>query len=136
VAASGIELLVIDTPPGQPAWIAALLGSADAVLVPVRPTADDLLAAAPIAGSLAKHPAWAFVLCQVPPRTRLLGSAVRQLAALGRVAPAQMTFRADFPAAAIEGLTAFEMPGKAAGESAALLDYVLGMIGGPNGAKA
>jgi chromosome partitioning protein len=62
IAEAGAELLVIDTPPGQPAYLPAMLASATAVLVPVRPTPDDLLAAAPIARSLARHPAWAFVL--------------------------------------------------------------------------
>src|SRR5579875_2628584 len=80
--AAGVELLVVDTPPGQPPYLQGLLRRADAVLVPVRPTPDDLLAAAPIARSLARHPSWAFVLSQVPPRTRLLSSAVRQLAGL------------------------------------------------------
>ena len=61
LAAAGVDLLVIDTPPGQPSYLPALLSSADAVLVPVRPTPDDLLAAAPISRSLAKHGAWAFV---------------------------------------------------------------------------
>jgi chromosome partitioning protein len=133
IARAGVELLVIDTPPGQPTYIPALLASADAVLVPVRPTPDDLLGAAPIAKSLAKHPAWAFVLSQVPPRTRHLASAVRQLAGLGRVAPAHVTFRADFPAAAIEGQAAAEFTGKAAEETLALYGYVMELMGGPDG---
>ena len=57
--AAGVELLVVDTPPGQPAYLEGLLRRADAVLVPVRPTPDDLLGAAPIARSLATHPSWA-----------------------------------------------------------------------------
>ncbi len=123
LASAGVGLLVVDTPPGDPPFIAKLLAQADVVLVPVRPTPDDLLAAAPIARSLAKHPRWAFVLTQVPPRTRLLASATRQLAALGRVAPVQITFRADYPAAAIDGRAAVELPGKAGQEAAALYAY-------------
>lgn len=129
LADAGVELLVIDTPPGQPAYLGALLAGADAVLVPVRPTPDDLLAAAPIAASLAQTRAWAFVLSQVPPRTRLLAGALRQLAALGRVAPAQLTFRADYPAAAITGQAATEFSGKAADEAAALWAYVQSILG-------
>ena len=128
LAKAGFKLLVIDTPPAQPTFLPALLARADLVLVPVRPTPDDLLAAAPIARSLAKHPCWAFVLSQVPPRTRMLASAVRQLASLGRVAPVQITFRADYPAAAIDGSAAAEMTGKAAQESAALYAYIATMI--------
>ena len=129
IANAGVELLVVDTPPGQPSYLPAMLAKATAVLVPCRPTADDLLAAAPIAKSLVRHPAWAFVLSQVPPRTRLLNSAVRQLAGLGRVAPIQITFRADFPAAAIDGQTASEFTGKAADEAAALYTYVNTLLG-------
>ena len=64
LAHGGVDLLVIDTPPAQPTFLPTLLGSSDMVLVPVRPTPDDLLAAAPIARSLARHPKWAFVLSQ------------------------------------------------------------------------
>jgi chromosome partitioning protein len=129
-------LLVVDTPPGQPPYLAQLLGRADAVLVPVRPTPDDLLAAAPIARSLARCPAWAFVLSQVPPRSRLTEGAVRQLAGLGRVAPAQITFRADFPAAAIEGKAAIEFTGKASDETTALFAYLQIMMEDPDGGTA
>ena len=51
LADAGFDLLVIDTPPGQPGWMPALLAAADMVLVPVRPTPDDLLAAAPSPGA-------------------------------------------------------------------------------------
>lgn len=129
LADAGVELLVIDTPPGQPPYLGALLAGADVVLVPVRPTPDDLLAAAPIAASLARSRAWAFVLSQVPPRTRLLAGALRQLAALGRVAPAQLTFRADYPAAAITGQAASEFSGKAAAEATALWAYAQSILG-------
>ena len=71
---------------------------------------------------------------RVPPRSRHLAGAARQLAALGRVAPVQMTFRADFPAAAIEGMAAVEYTGKAAEETAALLAYVNELLGGRDAA--
>ena len=128
LARAELGLLVVDTPPAQPPFLPALLGVADLVLVPVRPTPDDLLAAAPIARSLAQHPRWVFVLSQVPPRTRMLASAVRQLAAIGRVAPTQITFRADYPAAAIDGSAAAELIGKAAEESAELFRYIQTLI--------
>ena len=115
---------MVDTPPVQPFYICDLLALANLVLVPVRPTPDELLAAAPIARSLARHRGWAFVLSQVPPRTRMLGSAVRQLAAIGKVAPAQFTFRADYPAAAIDGTAASELTSKAAEELAAPYNWI------------
>jgi chromosome partitioning protein len=131
--AAGVEVLVVDTPPAAPPYIPSLLALADLVLVPVRPTVDDLLAAAPIARSLAKHPAWAFVLSQVPPRTRMLTSAVRQLAAIGRVAPVQFVFRADYPAAAIDGTAAAELTGKAAQEAADLWTWINTALENTNG---
>lgn len=128
--AAGIEILVIDTPPGTPLFMPALFAAADVVLVPVRPSPDDLLAAAPIAASLAAHPAWAFVLMQAPSRSRLAEGAVRQLAALGRLAPATIGFRADFPTAAIEGKAAVEFAGtKASEEIAQLSKYVDTLMG-------
>lgn len=136
LVSAGFDLLVVDTPPASPTFIPGLLAVADMVLVPVRPTPDDLLAAAPIAKSLARHPRWAFVLSQVPPRTRLLASAVRQLAAIGRVAPAQMTFRADYPAAAIDGSAASEMAGKASDEAAALYAYIISEMEDADGKTA
>jgi chromosome partitioning protein len=131
---AGIDALVIDTPPGTPAFLPDLVWLADVVLVPVRPSPDDLLAAAPIAATLAGHKAWAFVLTQAPPRSRLADGAVRQLAALGRLAPVTIGFRADFPTAAVEGKAAFEFPGtKAATEVAELSAYVRTIGGKPDG---
>jgi chromosome partitioning protein len=128
--AAGVDVLVVDTPPGTPDFLPALIERADAVLVPVRPSPDDLLAAAPIAANLATHRAWAFVLEQAPTRSRLTMGAVRQLAALGRLAPVTIGFRADFPAAAIEGKAAVEFPTtKAAEEIKQLRTYVDSMMG-------
>ncbi|MBI0538981.1 ParA family protein [Roseomonas sp. KE2513] len=130
-AAAGLDVLVIDTPPATPPFLPALIPQASAVLVPVRPSPDDLLAAAPIAANLAGHPAWAFVLTQAPTRSRLTMGAVRQLAALGRLAPVTIGFRADFPAAAIEGKAAVEFVStKAAEEATQLRTYVDQMTSG------
>jgi len=132
--AAGITVLVVDTPPATPAFLPALIPKASVVLVPVRPSPDDLLAAAPIAANLVGHAAWAFVLAQAPTRSRLTIGAVRQLAALGRLAPVTIGFRADFPAAAIEGKTAVEFSGtKAAEEVTQLRTYVDSLMGGERG---
>ena len=125
IAAAGVEELVIDLPPGVPTYVASLIAKASVVLVPVRPSPDDLVAAAAIARSLGRHPAWAFVLSQAPPRSRLVDGALRQLAALGRVAPASLGFRQDYPAAAIDGMAAVEFPTtKSADEIRQLRSYV------------
>ena len=128
--AAGVELLIVDTPPAAPPFVPPLLRRASLVVVPVRPTPDDLLGAAPIARGLAGHPAWAFVLSQVPPRTRHLVGSLRQLAALGRVAPGHLSIRTDFPSAAITGNAACETDGKAADEVRAIWSYVHTMLEG------
>jgi len=133
-AEAGVTVLIVDTPPGhiqapkpsETPLLARLISSADVVLVPVRPSPDDLLGAAPLAKTLAKlrPKTWAFVLTQVPPRSRFTFPAVRQLAALGVVAPDHVGFRADYPAAAIDGQAAIEFTGKAAKEVRHLAKYV------------
>ena len=135
--AARIDDLIIDLPPGVPTYVGSLIEQADAVLVPCRPSPDDLSAAAGIVPSLAKHPQWAFVLTQTLPRSRLTDGALRQLASLGRVAPGSLGLRQDYPLAAISGLAAVEFPGtKSANEVKQLRAYVDKMIGYGNGKKA
>lgn len=125
LAIAGLEELVIDLPPGVPSYVATLIAKVDIILIPVRPSPDDLVAAAAVVRSLGRHPAWAFVLSQAPPRSRLIDGTLRQLAALGRVAPAGFGFRQDFPAAAIDGMAAVEFPAtKSADEVKHLRKYV------------
>lgn len=130
VADTGIDELVIDLPPGVPAYVGNLISQADAVLVPCRPSPDDLSAAAGIVATLGQHPRWAFVLTQTLHRSRLNDGALRQLAALGRVAPVSLGARQDYPLAAIEGLAAVEFPStKSAIEVMQLRAYVDTLIG-------
>jgi chromosome partitioning protein len=133
---AGIDELIIDLPPGVPSYVSTLIPIADAVLVPCRPSPDDLSAAAGVVGELAKHPQWAFVLTQTLYRSRLTDGALRQLAALGRVAPVSLGMRQDYPLAAIDGLAAVEFPGtKSATEVTQLRAYVDTMIGFGSGKK-
>jgi chromosome partitioning protein len=137
VAATGIDELVIDLPPGLPTYVATLITQADAVLVPCRPSPDDLAAAAGAVSALAKHPQWAFVLTQTLYRSRLTDGAIRQLAALGRVAPGSLGLRQDYPLAAIEGLAAVEFPStKSAEEVRQLRSYADKMLGIGDGEAA
>ena len=134
LGAAGIDELVIDLPPGVPTYVSTLIAQADVVLVPCRPSPDDLAAAAGVVSALEKHSRWAFVLTQTLFRSRLNDGALRQLAALGRVAPVNLGARQDFPLAAIEGLAAVEFPGtKSASEVTQLRTYVDTMIGLGNG---
>jgi chromosome partitioning protein len=135
-ADAGIDELIIDLPPGLPSYVGKLITQADVVLVPCRPSPDDLAAAAGVVGALANHPQWAFVMVQTLPRSRLTDGALRQLAALGKVAPVSLGLRQDFPLAAVDGLAAVEFAGtKSADEITQLRAYVDTMIGFENGKK-
>lgn len=134
LARAGVDELIIDLPPGLPSVVPRLIAKADVVLVPVRATPDDLVAITAAVRALARHPRWAFVLTQTPPRSRLVGSSFRQLAAIGRVAPVSLGTRQDYPAAAIQGRTAVEFPGtRSADEAKQLRAYVDSLIGEGHG---
>jgi chromosome partitioning protein len=136
LAASGLDELVIDLPPGIPAYTRRLIGQADAVLVPCRPSPDDLSAAAG-AVEILERVRWSFVLTQTLPRSRLTDGALRQLAALGRVAPISLGLRQDYPLAAIGGRAAIEFPGtKSAEEVKQLRSYVDTLMRFKDGKKA
>jgi chromosome partitioning protein len=129
LAASGIDELIVDLPPGMPRSVAALIARADLVLIPCRPSPDDLVAVSSVVRALTGHPLWAFVLTQTPPRSRLVEGTLRELAGAGRVAPVNLGFRQDYPAAAIEGKAAAEFTGtKSADEAKQLRNYVNSLL--------
>ena len=123
----GVDLVIVDTPPSVHAFISSVMALADLVLLPTRPTTDDLDALPPILDLVddAGVP-FAFVITQAPPgRSRLYDDALPVLAQRGRVAP-PLRLRADFPVAAAAGRTATETApkGKAAEEVRTLYAFV------------
>jgi chromosome partitioning protein len=119
----GCGLAVVDTPPSEHRWMPAALALADLVLLPTRPTTDDLRALGSTLDTVeeAERP---FMLCpcQVPPgRSRLYDEALPLLAERGRVAP-PIRLRAAFPVAAADGRAAVEGP--AASPAAAEVEAV------------
>lgn len=123
-----IRVVVVDTPPGALSGRAATaLRSADLVLVPVRPSPDDLLAAAPIARSLEGRE-WAFVVAQAQ-RTRFAAQVREKLTELGPVLRSQVSLLTDFLSAAVTGQAAVEFPTKAGGEIRALAAEVATLLG-------
>jgi chromosome partitioning protein len=135
--AAGIDELVIDLPPGIPPYTRNLVTQASAVLVPCRPSPDDLSAAAGVMDILEHAARWSFVLTQTLPRSRLTDGALRQLAALGRVAPVSLGLRQDYPLAAIEGQAAVEFSStKSAEEIKQLRSYVDTLMESRDGKKA
>lgn len=120
-----IDLLVIDTPPAAPVWIADVLAVADLVAVPVRPSPDDLRAVgATIKALNATRAPFAFVMSQTP-RARLTEEAARVLAQHGRVAPTNIAQRVSYSETAASGAGVIETKdSKAAAEIAAVWEYL------------
>jgi chromosome partitioning protein len=124
---AGIDLCIIDTPPSIHAFLGSVMKLADLILLPTRPTTDDLDALAPLLELVedSGRP-FVFVPTQVPAgRSRLYDQAVPVLAERGRVAP-PLRLRADFPVSAATGQAAVEgRPGdKAVDEVQALWRFV------------
>lgn len=127
-----INLVIIDTPPSIHAYLASVMRLAHLVLVPTRPTTDDLTALPAVLDMVeeAAKP-FAFVVTQAPPgRSRMFDEAVPVLAQRGRVAP-PLRLRMDFPVAAADGSVTTETApdGKAAAEVATLWGFVEGEMG-------
>jgi chromosome partitioning protein len=134
---SRIDELVVDFPPGVPPYTRRMITQATVVLVPCRPSPDDLSAAAGITDILEHASRWSFVLTQTLPRSRLTDGALRQLAALGRVAPVSLGLRQDYPLAAIDGQAAVEFSStKSAEEIKQLRSYVDTLMEFRDGKKA
>jgi chromosome partitioning protein len=124
---TGVDLCIIDTPPSVHPFLASVMKLADLILLPTRPTTDDLDALPAILDMAedAGRP-FAFVVTQAPPgKSRLYDDAMPVLAQRGRVGP-PLRIRGDFPMAAATGRSAIELApkGKAAEEVRALWQFV------------
>ena len=127
MARAGVRLVIIDTPPAITATISATLASADLVVVPARPSPNDLRA---IGGTVelveqAGKP-MVFVINSIKPRVRLTNDAVLNLSQHGTVAPILVADRTGYAAAMTDGRTAPELDpdGPAAAEMAGLWTYL------------
>lgn len=126
---SHFDLVLIDTPPAAPVWLADVLKAADLALVPVRPSPDDLRAVGTTIGALneARVP-FAFVMSQTP-RAKLTQEAVRVLAQHGRVAPVNIAQRVIYAETGATGQGVSETGDiKAKKEIEGLWAYVKGLI--------
>lgn len=106
----GVDLLIVDTPPSVTETIAEVVGHSDLVVVPVRPSPNDLRAVGGTVAlvSKAKRP-MVFVVNQVVPRARLTAEAAIALSQHGTVAPTMVASRVDFAASMTDGRTAQEL---------------------------
>jgi chromosome partitioning protein len=124
--AGGVKLALIDTPPSAHSFVADVIACADLVLVPVRPTPDDLDAVGPTLDMIeAAGKNFCFIVSQAKPRTRLALEVVPALAQHGKVAPVVIYDRIEFPTAAMDGRGVVETgDSMAAAEVRNLLTYL------------
>lgn len=130
-AKAQFDLCIIDTPPAALEWLSEALGVADLVLIPVRPSPDDLRAVgATIAAVNANKVPFAFALSQTP-RARITEEAARVLAQHGRVAPVNIAQRVAYAETGATGQGVTETTDdKAGAEVAAIWKYVKGILNG------
>ena len=127
LAASGVRLAIIDTPPAVTATIRAVIAEADLVLMPTRPSPLDLEAVgATVQLAEAAGRRMVFVINGAANRARITGDAAVALSQHGTVAPVTLYQRTDFASSMIDGRTAQEIDpaSKAADEVARLWAYV------------
>jgi chromosome partitioning protein len=124
---SGIDLLLIDTEPGEGDAVVDAVALADLVVVPCQASPNDLRAV----GRTVKLVADAskplvFVINRVKPRVRLTHQASSSLSQHGTVAPVLIGDRTDFAASMVGGQTAQELDpkSKSAEEIGELLAYL------------
>ena len=110
-------------------WLSDAIGTADLVLIPVRPSPDDLRAVgATIAAVTDAKVPFAFVLSQAP-RAKITEEAVRVLAQHGRVAPVNIVQRVIYAETGASGAGVIETTDtKAAEEIRGIWTYVKGIL--------
>lgn len=125
--AQGYSLLLIDTPPAADEIVRLAVRAADLVLVPVRPSPDDLDAVGETADLVAGlNRPMVFVINSATKRARLTGDAAVALSQHGTVAPSTLHRSDAYAASALDGLTVQESDprGAPSGEVSALWGYV------------
>ncbi len=125
------DVCIIDTPPTRAEWLNEALVNADLVLIPVRPSPDDLSAVGnTLDGVNAAGIPFAFVMSQTP-RARITEEAARVLAQHGRVAPVNVANRVAYAETGASGQGVTETKNrKAEAEIQGLWNYVKGMLDG------
>jgi chromosome partitioning protein len=129
--AAGYGVLVIDTPPSIAETIAGVIAVCDLVVIPVRPSPNDLRA---VGGTIElarrARKRMVFVVSQATQRARITAEAAIALSQHGTVAPVMIHHRVDFAASMTGGATVGELDpdGRSAGEVRALWAYLLKLL--------
>lgn len=128
---AGIKLAVIDTPPAITESISHVIGHADLVILPTRPSPHDLRAVGATVDIAERHgKPVLFVINAATPRARITGEAAVALSQHGTVAPVTIHHRVDFAASMVDGRTVGEVVAKSASakEVRELWIYVQGRL--------
>lgn len=123
----GFKLVIIDTPPQATSLIRAVVELADLVLIPTRPSPDDLDAVGRTIDIVdeAKKP-MVFVINGATKNARITGQAAIALSQSGTVATSTIHHSVAFPTSGIDGrtVTELDLASNSAQEIAALWKYV------------
>src|SRR3569833_3785028 len=123
----GFKLAVIDTPPAITMAIQSVIGVAELILVPTRPSPHDLRAVGATVDlcERAGKPL-IFVVNAATPKAKITYEAAVALSQHGTVAPVTLHHRTDYAASMIDGRTVMEIDpnGRSAKEVAELWDYI------------
>ncbi len=125
--AGGVDLLFIDTPPSVTDTIASVIAYADLVVIPVRPSPNDLRAVGGTVEIVRKAgKPMVFVVNQVTARAKITAEAAIALSQHGTVAPSMLVSRVDFATSMTDGRTAVELDpsSKSAAEISVLWSYL------------
>ena len=128
----------IDTPPNAGVFLDQVFGVADLVIVPVKPTPDDLRSAAVTVARLkALQAPFLFVITQAIRNANITAQAIAALSHHGPVAETIIVNRASYPAAFTDGRTPQELDpkGAAAKEIAGLWGFLDSYLGGKHTAR-
>lgn len=123
----GFKLAVIDTPPAITMAIQSVIGVAELIVVPTRPSPHDLRAVGATVDlcERAGKPL-VFVVNAATPKAKITSEAAVALSQHGTVAPITLHHRTDFAASMIDGRTVMEVDpeGRSAAEMTALWKYI------------
>lgn len=121
------DYLIIDTPPSHDdeRAIRSAVELADLILIPVKPTPEDIEVLAGVEALMDDKPR-VYVMTMINPRSNLYTTTRSLLEKRGRVAPTGITNRVAYPESSFAGLTVeeYEPLGPAAEEMKALMKYI------------
>lgn len=127
LAAAGIKIAIIDTPPAVTETIKEVVAVADLVLIPTRPSPHDLRAVGrTVAIVEEKGKRMVFVVNGAAQRARITADAAIALSQHGTVAPVTIFQRTDFAQSMIDGRVCQELDpaSRSSEEIQALWHYV------------